>query len=227
VTAAAPQASTPVTETADPIVTEPAAAPAGGEAPIGSDEWLETHAQWLANHLDRDRIFDLCNRAVDLRDQKYPLVPVEDDEPDDDPPPRRKRKPPKVEETTIGAAVNAAYAEWQGLAEEIREVVDNSEAFSATQRIQTLDETANTLESLEEPKVADELVGIKVSFGVCVTSSSRSTRCSNATTALEACIEALTLDEGDPRSAAANDLREELQNAVDETQCCDFPGMYG
>jgi hypothetical protein len=212
-------ATVPV-EAAIPIITEPAA---GGEAPIGSDEWLEAHAQWLANHLDRERIFDLCNRAVDLRDQKYPLVPVEDEEPDDDPPPRRKRKPPKVEETTIGAAVNEAFAEWQGLAEEIRGVVENApESLQQSQRIQTLDETASTLENLEEPKVADELGSIKVSFPV-YKLTSRAARNGFAAGALEACIEALTGNS----SEAANDLRDVLQNAVDETQYCDFPGMYG
>jgi ParB-like chromosome segregation protein Spo0J len=208
----------------EPVNIEPAAAPASAEAqaaaPIGSDEWVEAHAQWLANNLeDRERIWDVCGRAAKIWDEMHPGFWGPDD--DDDPPPK-PRKPAKVEETTIGGAVNDAFAEWRSLAEEIREVVDNSEAFSATQRIQTLDETAGVLEGLEEPKVEEELRSIKVSFPV-YKLTSRAARNGFATCALEACIEAIA----DNPSEAAKDLREELQNAVSEAECCEFPGMYG
>jgi hypothetical protein len=120
------------------------------------------------------------------------------------------------------------------LATECREIVDSApEGLSDTQRVQTLGETADALEGLEEPDVPAVLSEISVSY---VTSLpprkdrplSRATRMSDALGVLEACLNALDeIDEEDLRHAAATDLRGELDDAKSEAEGCEFPGMFG
>jgi hypothetical protein len=186
----------------------------------------ETIAQTMASHMSCDRIWEIAHRASALREKVEPLVGKDSN--DDPPPPRGRRRPkPKIEETSLAEAIHSGFDDWGELAEECRELVDNAPpGISETQRIQTFDETASVLEGLEEPKVADELADIKVSFPV-YKARSRAARCCNARDAIEVCIEALALHEGDPRSAAAKDLRDVLQDAVNETENCEFPGMFG
>jgi hypothetical protein len=149
------------------------------------------------------------------------------EEGDDEERPRRRKK--KEVETTLEEAVADAITELSGLGEECREVVDNSENFQGTQRIQTLDETANALGSLEQPDVPSELEGLLVKyFPLTKSRQSRADRCGAACAIIEACIEALaTVTESDPRHAAASDLSSELDGAMSTAIECEFPGMYG
>jgi hypothetical protein len=143
-------------------------------------------------------------------------------------PPARGRKP-KFEEMTLGDAVGKAFTDLADLAIECREVVDNAPpGISETQRIQTFDETANTLESLEEPDVSAELAKIKISLPIGRMPRSRGDRQGVALNIIAVCVEALdNIDENDPRLEEAASLRDELENASSEAENCEFPGMYG
>src|SRR5215475_5626595 len=101
---------------------------------------------------------------------------------------------------TLGDAVSNAMGELQGLAEEIREVVDGAECGRAeTQRIQTLGETADTLEQISEPEITtdSEIAKIMVEYAESIPTGrrglSRRTRCDNAINALDAAIEILAI----------------------------------
>jgi hypothetical protein len=142
---------------------------------------------------------------------------------------RRRSKGEEVE-TTLEQALADAFEDLSGLGEECQEVVDNAApGLDQTQRIQTLDETANALGSLEQPDVPSELEGLLVKyFPLTKSRQSRADRCGAACAIIEACIEALaTVTESDPRHAAASDLSSELDGAMSTAIECEFPGMYG
>lgn len=146
------------------------------------------------------------------------------------------------QEASIADAVSAAFSELEELGNECREVVDNaSEGLSQTQRIQTLDETASTLEGISEPTVPDDFGDIKIGYieltkrrGV-----SRSARRDNAVAKLsgvvDACEEELEkfgdeenrTDEHQTQYEAIELLRDDCQQLLDEAEGCEFPGMYG
>lgn len=135
--------------------------------------------------------------------------------------------------STVADAVSAAFSDLQSLGEEIREVVDNaSEGLSQTQRIQTLDETAGTLENLgDEPDVPESLKDVKVKYHEAQSTRkgrglSRSNRCSNACAMLRAVEEALSESDYDDNDDA-QELLQTCTNAADEAEGCEFPGMYG
>jgi hypothetical protein len=153
---------------------------------------------------------------------------VEAEEADDeDEQPRRRRRKVKEVEVKLGDAVRDAFADLADLGGEIREVVDNSEAFSQTQRIQTLEATADELDSLQEPTVPAELAELPVKY-LPGRVTSRSSRCWAATEILEKCMEVLaTIPEGDERRAAASELSSELDDLICVRDNCVFPGMYG
>jgi hypothetical protein len=145
-----------------------------------------------------------------------------------EPPQRQRRK--KLEtpayETTLSAAVSAAFGELAELGSECRQVVDN--ALSETQRIQTLGETADSLEDLYEPSVPTELSEIKISMPKSRKPRSRGDRRDTAVSTLEACVAALgDIGENDPRFQKAQALQAELEDALSATGMCEFPGMYG
>jgi hypothetical protein len=140
-----------------------------------------------------------------------------------------------VQESSIADAVSNAFSALEELASECREIVDNaSEGLAQTQRIQTLDSTASQLEGLSEPEMPDKFGEIRVKYfeatkrrGV-----SRTIRCSNAINALQAVVEVCDerLEElGEDADAAGpiETLRETCQDAIDEAEGCEFPGMYG
>jgi hypothetical protein len=145
----------------------------------------------------------------------------------------RRAEPPirKVEasETTLGAAVDDAYGRFQELSEECREVVDNAPpGLDQTERIQTLDQTASTLEELASPEVAPELAGIKITVSKPYRVRSRSDQRDGATSLLDAAMQALNgIGEDDPRHQAASALCAELNDALDQAEACEFPGCRG
>jgi hypothetical protein len=148
------------------------------------------------------------------------------EEDDADEKPRRRGKAKEVE-TKLGEAVHEAFLDLAALGEDCQEVVDNSEAFSQTQRIQTLEATAGELAGLAEPTVPAELAELPVKY-LPGRVTSRATRCWAATEILQACADALaSIPEGDERHAAASTLSSELDDAIDVRDNCEFPGMYG
>lgn len=129
----------------------------------------------------------------------------------------------------IAEAVSYALGEIQSLAEETREVVDGASGTprESTQRIQTLDETASTLEGLEEPSI-DEAIIMEVTFSEALPRSrrkglSRASRRDNATSALDAAIQALT----DADNENYQELIDDLERIKDEADGVEFPGMFG
>lgn len=160
-------------------------------------------------------------------------------------------------ETTLSAAIGDGFSELECLAEECRELVDNATDMSrGTQRIQTFEETADTLESLTQPDDPSEVLGtLPVSYVEMVHRSkkarpSRAVRQSNALDLLRAAAMTLQIwlddheewaDQDDVRSVIdtdtspscaevhgeATDLMAELENLVAEAENCEFPGMFG
>ncbi len=101
------------------------------------------------------------------------------------------------ERTGTVSSVADAIAELQALGEECREIVDNaSEGLQQTQRIQTFEETASTLESISEPSIPDCVSDLEISYTESVQKRkgrgvSRATRCSNACAILSGAVSAL------------------------------------
>jgi|SRR5262245_47261365 len=138
---------------------------------------------------------------------------------------------------TIADALSAAYSGWNDLAEEVREVVDNASGTNRenTQRIQTLDETASTLEEISEPDVSEEIGKLEFIYRDMVMGrkTSRRDRCDNSVSIVESVIQELQTisddwdeqhkDEDNPYT----DLINELEEAKGSAENCEFPGMYG
>lgn len=153
------------------------------------------------------------------------------------------RRPRKLQEVkgTVGDAVSFAVSELQGLAEEIREVVDNASGTNRenTTRIQTLGETADTLEGIDEPTLEDGIGDLEVVYHVMMARSkriglSRGDRRDNAVQALDAVIQFLQeLQEKedekkkDDEEDTYRSLIDDLERIKDDSESVEFPGMYG
>jgi hypothetical protein len=142
--------------------------------------------------------------------------------------------------TTLSGALADAYSALQELAEEVREVVDNASGtnFENTQRIQTLDETASTLEGINEVTVEGVIGDFEVEYAQSVSSRrrglSRRARCDNALDIYDTCIQVLQeksdeWSEGEHGSEENpyEDLISEIENVKGEAEGCEFPGMFG
>lgn len=151
------------------------------------------------------------------------------------------------------ANVADAFSALEELAGECREVVDNApNGLSETQRIQTLGETADTLEGINAPDEGDLPPGasdLPIEYSEQQGKRlSRSDRRDNAVAILRTAIEVLeareqelrdSLAEDDPddkpdpddeREKHADDIRsyvDELDNAASEAEGVEFPGMFG
>lgn len=109
-----------------------------------------------------------------------------------------KRRPSSVERTgTVLDAISGACSDLVSLGEECREVHDNMpESLQQGQRGSTLDETADTLESVSEPDVPAPLQDLPCKWYEQLPKRkgrglSRSGRRDNAVAALEAAIDAV------------------------------------
>jgi hypothetical protein len=144
--------------------------------------------------------------------------------------PKPKRKLKLIEySTTLGEALNSAFADLQDLGSECREVVDNaSEGLQQTQRIQTLETSADDLEQLEMPEVPDAFPKISVKYSLPKRRyMSRASRAGNDITMLEACVRTLEgIPNEDDGYVDAQTLIGELQSAIDTVVLCEFPGKY-
>lgn len=146
----------------------------------------------------------------------------------------------------IADAVSAFYADIEELAMEARDIVENaSENLAQTNRIQTFEATADTLEGLQapdEPEWPEVLQAMEVTISVAVPrakgrATSRSVRCENAASYARAAIDSVRewCDEAEgqaepPSDDVLTELREwcdEVEGHVDEAEAVEFPGMYG
>lgn len=138
---------------------------------------------------------------------------------------------------TLADAVSDAFACWEWLGSEFREMCDNApDSLQATSLYETRDGTASTLECLSEPDVSTEL-GILEFKWQGWTSARKGRGLSRADQSAEACamlekvIEILDDIVGQEPTHALHDdaeaLRGELDGAKSEVEGCEFPGMYG
>lgn len=148
------------------------------------------------------------------------------------------------------SAISTFYAEVEELASEAREIVDNaSEGLSQTQRIQTFDETASTLEDIQEVDVPDEPEGVEglpaiLKVGQSTPRSradrtSRAVRLENACAAgtvgcdaIEAWIAAAqeALEDGADEPEWIDEWTQyidEVREHISAAESVEFPGMYG
>lgn len=141
-------------------------------------------------------------------------------------------------ETTM-TAVSDACSSLEELGSECRELVDNaSENLQQTSRIQTFEETAGTLEGISEPDVPECISELPITYSEQVSTrkgrgESRSVRCSNAVSVLQAAESAAQEWYDDEANAEHEDRDDvdafitELQNIIGDAEGCEFPGMYG
>lgn len=148
------------------------------------------------------------------------------------------------QECTLGDAVSGGYGDLEALRDECQEVYDNSsEGLQQSQRVQTMEETAQALDgAASPPDVPADLEGLAVRYTEDrrkSRSTSRATRCGDACNLLAAAVEAIGAwvaeqPEEDKRSEHQRDLvqeAEELRDSIEEmvgsAEGCEFPGMYG
>jgi hypothetical protein len=148
-----------------------------------------------------------------------------------------------VVKKTISEAVGDAFSELQCLRDEMREKAEAlEEKFSGTEKYQTCNDTADTLDGFcdEEPEMGSDLGETELEYGQVTNTRgvSRANRCSNAVQALTAVKELVEdrveeLQKDDDRGKVGDALLEELEefveivgNAIDGAEGLDFPGMY-
>lgn len=148
-------------------------------------------------------------------------------------------------ETNV-SAVEDAISNLEELGNECREIVDNaSDGLKETSRIQTLDETAGTLEGISAPDIPECIADLPMTVTTEQSTrkgrgESRVVRCANAIAVLQAASEAAQqwLDDTDCQpedmSSEKEEQRDEVQTFIDELdnivgdcENCEFPGMYG
>lgn len=148
------------------------------------------------------------------------------------------------------SSISDAFSALESLGEEAREIVDNAtEGLSQTQRVQTFDETAGTLEGLSEPEVPSCVADLAITWTECTTRTGRANRRDNATACLSAAKDAAEtwLEERRAEEADADGVGEseddaddtevdldeveqfisELDDLISEAEGCEFPGMFG
>lgn len=158
------------------------------------------------------------------------------------------RNKTEARKSDIANAVSYGFSELADLASEVREVVDNCpENLQQTDRISTLESTADTLEGLDEPTVPESVENEQVEhYEEVGRRLSRASRRDNAVGALNAVLDRLNdieaeIDtalvevqkvEGDESALQEKldeviELRDEVENAIGEAEGVEFPGMFG
>jgi hypothetical protein len=128
--------------------------------------------------------------------------------------------------------VGNAFGEFESLASELREWHDNlPKNLQDGDKGSQLEEGAYALEGLNQPDVPEVLKKVQVLHFDDLQARSRSARCSEACSLLDACINELEeFAESDGVSQeekdAAEELKDELQTAKDNAEGVEFPGMY-
>jgi hypothetical protein len=199
-------------------------------------EWIPRLEQLLAERrpaLDDLSVPTFFQRKSSNADQDPVLddhVTETGDEDDQEPEQKPKRKLKLVEHKyTIADAVAEALAELSELASECRDAVDNApENFQQTNRILTLSDAADALESIENPDIPDALGKMTVTCALPKRKRpSRQARAEDANTLLEACASVLSDNVDDADRLAAQALISDLENTVATVENCEFPGMCG
>lgn len=143
----------------------------------------------------------------------------------------------KTEDYCVADAVSGGYSELEELASECREMFDNaSEGLQQTQRLQTFEQTADTLEGLSEPDVPECVGELRFQVRLEIPNRprrglSRATRCANATALLQGALDAMQawLEENSEHDDASDveDQCNGIENDISEAEGAEFPGMYG
>lgn len=143
----------------------------------------------------------------------------------------------------LGICLSIFYGDIETLRDEIGEVVENA-PNQELPRIQTLSETVSTLETVEEQEFPADLPGdlekrecsysIMVKPGKQRGRESRATRCGNACNAGRAALDELRAFMESADNKLTDDQHDELEDfctnleeAVDNAESAEFPGMYG
>jgi len=142
--------------------------------------------------------------------------------------------------STTGATIGNAYSDLMSLAEEMRDWASNMEGtgLENTEKYQTVSETADALDSLNEAEVPASLAELTVTYQETLPydkrrGPSRATRRDNCVAMLQQSIEALQalrdaegppLSEEDLQNLEA--LADDLQETIDEVEGLEFPSMF-
>jgi hypothetical protein len=140
---------------------------------------------------------------------------------------KAKRSSTKTVQQTgkLGGVVSEAFGEFRELAEEVREVVDKSDRFAGTQRIQALEETADALEGIDQPKVPDAVKDLPVTYNEVQSTRkdrglSRANSCAVAVEMLRAAAKVVEGSEDDE----VVEFRDAIEEAAQTADDCEFPG---
>lgn len=145
-----------------------------------------------------------------------------------------------MRKTTLGDAVSDAFSDIESLAGEMDEWKSSLEGtnFESSSKFESISAALECLED-KQPPDTDGFDDLEVEYAEGVKKStkrrgaSRAARLGNAVNALNAVIEVLSdLADSDEetdedRKQNAGDLRDSLQEAVDEVDGVEFPGMFG
>lgn len=164
--------------------------------------------------------------------------------------PARKKQPSYkvVTHNTDMGSLSDAFSAIEELASECREVYDNMEGgnLGHTQRAQSFDNTASTLECISEIDVPECISDLAFTHAEMVPTrkgrdASRDARRSNIVSILEAARDAANdraeslrdgseeADDPDAEDEAQeiDSFVDELDSVIDELEGCEFPGMFG
>ncbi len=133
-----------------------------------------------------------------------------------------------MHKATLADAVDEAFGELSGLAEEMQSWAESiPENLQGGGKYETVSEIADTLGNIEQPDVPESLSGLEMEYHDLPPRSraySRSDRHAQACYILETCIDTLRERENDDE---ASELASELESAKEEVGYVEFPGMFG
>jgi Protein of unknown function (DUF3102) len=145
----------------------------------------------------------------------------------------KARKRPATVKGKLSDIVSNSYDELIQLGEEMREWADNTvEHFSQTEKYQTVEAAADTLENIDMPSVPEALAVIEIEYTPAPNKrTSRANRCAYACYMLTQAKEALDrlIEMPDTREeikAQVEALGDEIENITTEVGEVEFPGMY-
>jgi hypothetical protein len=125
--------------------------------------------------------------------------------------------------STVADLVDNAFGTLEDLAGEVGDWYDNlPEGFQSGDKGSALDDARNTLGSLSQPDVNEQLGALEVYYEPAQEIRSRASRRDDAIGRLQAVVEVLA-DSDDPDAKALSD---ELENAIAEAEGVEFPGRY-
>lgn len=126
--------------------------------------------------------------------------------------------------STVADLVDSAFTDFEDLAAEVGEWYDGlPENFQVGDKGCALEDAQNTLDSLSQPDVSEDIGALPVYYLPLINNRSRASRRDDAVGRLQAVVDAL--------EESANDegircLTDELENAISEAGGVEFPGMY-